>query len=227
MKLRLLGLVGAVALLSIQCSKQSPEQMSSEVRLMEQDNSKALRAKSGPEIEWMIYCEGACEDCKGTGLKLAPTMYECPCVEECSIKIMRVGDQPGVNVEPEVYAGAKAQVDSLTALYGTFSKQLTESLETRYELSDYRVKAVEVYASGTSFACKYHIDAPGIETGISIAYVTEEVGVPGYEVDCNGGCIKASARCTEILKLGSPIQIECGCEGDCKMDIIPVQEKLE
>ncbi len=227
MKLRWLGTLAVVSILSVQCTKQAPEAMSSEVRLMEQDSPPAIRAKSGPEIEWMLYCEGECAECQGTGVKLAPRVYECQCEENCSLKIMRVGDQPGLGTAPENYEAAKRSIDSLTNIYGTFAEQLKSTLQTRYQLDSYRVSAVEVYASGGSFACKYYVDAPEQETGISIVYVVEDVGVPGYEVDCNGGCVKASARCTEIMKLGSPIQIECGCEGECKMDIIAVEEPQE
>lgn len=221
MKVRVFVSLIAVAILSIQCGKQEEVKMSPEVRLMEEASQLNKTRAAGPEIDWMLYCEGDCEECKGKGLKVSNLVYECPCTDQCSLKVVRVGDEPGLVGHDAIVA--KAQIDSLTKQYGTFQADLIETMAERYAVKDFRIAAVEVYAEAQSFALKYHIESDELDYPISLSYLRKGEE-PGYEIDCNGGCISASARCTERVILGSPIQIECTCEGDCKMDVTPTRE---
>ncbi len=223
-KIVFIGVLGSLLFLGASCSKSMEESMPSEVRLMEQEQNGLLAKSAGPEIEWMIYCEGSCEECEGTGIKVKPTVYECACETDCALKVARVQVGPTVGGKTDHSPLGKRQVDSLTALYGTFNAHLEHSLANRYEVNNYKISRVDVYATAKSFALKYHITNLDDGGEITLSYMKEGVGGAGYEVDCNGGCVSASAKCTERIKLGSPIVIECTCEGECKMDITPSEE---
>lgn len=216
-KLLRLGFILAFVLSIASCSKQGAEEMSSEVRLMEQDSMEA-QAKKPNGIEWMLYCEGDCVDCSGKGINVRPQVYECQCEEDCALKVARVQVGPSAG-GVEHSALGKRQVDSLSAIYGTFQAQLSESLRDRYGLDHYAVYQVAVYATTNSYAVKYFIDDLKGNKTISLSYLKKGRDAPSFEVDCNGDCIKASAKCTERVILGDPIQMECTCEGDCKMDV--------
>lgn len=221
MKLKMFFALFALLALNVQCGKQEETKLSPEVRLLEQEHSAKMAKTNGPEISWMLYCEGDCTECKGKGVKIRNLVYECPCTDQCSLKIVRVGDNPSLGGKDAIVA--KAQVDSLTKQYGTFQNDLIASMAKRYAVSDFRITAVEVYAESQSFALKYHIESDDLEFPVSLSYLRKGEE-PGYEVDCNGDCISASAKCTERIILGTPIQIECTCEGDCKMDVTPTRE---
>ena len=213
-----LGLVFAA------CSKNQEPAMSDAVHLMEQEAPKAKQA--GPTMEWLIYCEGTCSECTGTGVKVKPTVYECACTENCALKVSRVqvGPGPGESHEPALVEAE--EVLSLIAQYGTFQEKMERSLNQRYGIEDYRIQQVKVFKSTHSFVLQYFISPLDSEQIVSLSYV-QEGSEPAYEVDCSGGCIEASARCTERVILGDPIQIECTCEGDCHMDISTVGPEHE
>lgn len=214
------ALIGLV-FFTTQCSKNQEEEMPAEVRLQKQINQAENLKSQGPEIEWMLYCEGACDDCSGKGVKLAPTVYECQCSQQCALKIARIPvGSPSSPSEDEITL-ARRQIDSLTNIYGTFSNQLQRSMTERYQMSDFRVDKVELHANRSSFALKYFVTDLSTERSTTISYMKHAGDETGYEVDCNGGCTAASAKCAERIYLGSPIRIECTCEGDCKMDVTP------
>jgi hypothetical protein len=214
-----------LALTVVCCSKNESEQMSSEVRLLEQASYVSLAKQAGPEIEWMLFCDGSCEECSGKGLKLAPLVYECQCAENCALTIARIPAGTGPISEGKSAQG-KIQVDSLLAIYGTFQQQLEESLKSRYMLRNYKVEKVEVYATLASFALKYYIHNLDEGNQVTLVFVKEGTDPQAYEVDCNGGCVSAHSTCTERVTLGSPIQIDCTCEGECMMTVSPVEPEL-
>lgn len=186
---------------------------------MEQESQ--LAKQSGPTMEWIIYCEGSCEECTGTGIKVKPTVYECACEENCALKVSRVQVGPGPEGSHEPVLVDGEEVLALIAQHGTFKEKLERSLSQRYGLEDYRIQQIRVFKSTQSFVLQYVLSPPDSEQLISLSYL-QEGSEPAYEVDCSGGCIAASAKCTERVILGDPIQIECTCEGDCHMDISAV-----
>lgn len=198
--------------------------MNATVRLMEQNSVKAK--SSGPGMEWIIYCEGSCEECNGKGIKLKPTVYECACSENCALKVTRVQIGPGPSQPEEQSFDDSQELRELIESQGTFQQMLEKSLRLRYNIRDYRVEQIKVYKSAHSFALQYFIQAAESEEHISLSYLAK-AGEPAYEVDCSGGCVAASAKCTERVTLGDPIKIECTCEGECHMNISTVGDRTE
>ncbi len=210
-----------LSLFLIACSKSEPDTEQAKIFESDQSSIPETLAKSGPGLEWMIYCEGLCEECSGKGLKVRPLVYQCPCEEDCVLKVTRV--QVGGEVgEGEHSMLGKAQVDSLLGIYGTFGDQLERTMASKYGGISYRVNRVAVYASPSSMALKYYVITSDNEE-VSLTYFSDGEGDIAYEIDCNGSCIAASAKCTEQVTLSDPIKIQCTCEGDCHMDVTPVE----
>jgi len=191
--------------------------MSPELRIYKQETLAPL-AKSSPEIEWMLYCEGDCAECKGKGVKLSARVYECPCTDQCGLKVTRVGTSSGIGSTAE---SGRRELDSLANIYGTFQAELEQVLLENYSFFEYRISAVEVHANTSGIATKYYVVNTLDETEISIVFTKASPEGPSYNVDCSGDCISASAKCTERIILADPIQIECTCEGSCNMTISP------
>ncbi len=204
---KLIGFAFSLALIVWACSKQE-ESVDSLA-----GQSPKLQKTSEHGVQWKINCVGTCASCDH--IKVSDWKYQCDCTDDCKLQAIRIG------YEPE--ATDLAAFEALVAQYGTFHAQLEKSVKERMGIPEYRVLSVDIYTKGSWYGVRYQL-ADAHNQNFSTAFYKTDAGAPGYEVDCTGSCISASAECLEEISLGDPPKINCACEGDCHLKVTPIEE---